>query len=109
MQKNDGKGGAASPAYLREGDGGVYLSVKVMPRASRNGIETPLGGELRIRVTAPPVDAAANAAVLELLSERLDCPRNAVRLIRGQTNRHKLIHIFGLTPALIVERLFSHL
>jgi uncharacterized protein (TIGR00251 family) len=93
------------PAYLRPGDGGVYLSVKVQPRASRNEIDSPLGGELRIRVTAPPVDAAANAAVLELLADKLDLPRNAVRLVRGQTNRHKLIHIHGLTPALVLKRL----
>lgn len=107
MPQKTEKGEATHPAYAREGDGGVYLTVKAQPRASRNEIDSPLGGELRIRVTAPPVDAAANAAVLELLADKLDLPRNAVRLIRGQTNRHKLIHIRGLTAALLVEKLFS--
>jgi uncharacterized protein (TIGR00251 family) len=107
MEKSPAKPDGKPPAFMRMADGGVYLSVKVQPRASRNDIDPSLGEELRIRVTAPPVDAAANAAVLELLADKLDCPRNAVRLVRGQTNRHKLIYIHGLTPAVIGLRLFS--
>ena len=52
----------------------------------------PLGDELKIKVTAPPVDAAANQALIELLAEKLDCPRGRVELIRGQTSRHKTDH-----------------
>ena len=63
------------PAFIREQSGSVLLSVKVQPRASKNEIGEPLGSELRVKVTAPPVDAAANEALVRLLADRLDCPR----------------------------------
>jgi hypothetical protein len=48
--------------FLHAQSDGVLLSVKLQPCASKNEIGGPLGGELKIRVTAPPVDAAANEA-----------------------------------------------
>src|SRR5512136_2222750 len=93
------------PPYLKVLPDGVLLSVKVQPRASKNEIAGVLGEELRIKVTAPPVDAAANEALLRLLADRLDCPRGAVQLIRGHTARHKTVMICGLTPAVILEKL----
>lgn len=84
------------PAYLRPEANGVLIAIKLQPRASRNGIDGPLGEELRIRVTAPPVDAAANEALLRLVAERLDCPRGAVQLVRGQTSRHKTLSVRGM-------------
>jgi len=71
------------------------LSVKVQPRASRNEISAPLGDELKIKVTAPPVDAAANKALLELLAEKLDCARNRIELVRGHKSRHKILKLHG--------------
>lgn len=79
------------PNYLREQAGDVLLSVKLQPRASKNEIGETLGGELKIKVTAPPVDAAANQALIELLAEVLDCPRGRIELVRGHTSRHKTI------------------
>lgn len=93
------------PAYLRELADGVLLSVKVQPRASKNEIGEPLGGELRIKVTAPPVDSAANEAVLRLLAEKLGCPRNQIELVRGGTSRHKVIKITGLAVSQIITHL----
>jgi uncharacterized protein (TIGR00251 family) len=81
--------------FLRETSGGVLLSVKLQPRASKNEIGEPLGDELKIKVTAPPVDAAANQALIELLAEKLGCPRGKVELVRGQTSRHKTILLHG--------------
>ena len=85
------------PAYLRAQPDGVLLSVKVQPRASSSEIGEPLGSELRIRVSAPPVDDAANEALVRLLVDRLDCPRGKVELVRGQTSRHKVIKLHGLS------------
>lgn len=93
------------PSFLRVQDGGVLLSVKLQPRASSNEIGEPLGNELRIKVTAPPVDAAANEALVRLLAERLDCPRNRVELVRGHTSRHKSVLLHGLTPEEAVAKL----
>jgi uncharacterized protein (TIGR00251 family) len=93
------------PGFLQAQSDGVLLRVKLQPRASSNAIGSPLGGELRVKVTAPPVDAAANEALLRLLAEVLDCARNQVELVRGHTSRHKTIKLHGLTPALALEKL----
>jgi uncharacterized protein (TIGR00251 family) len=95
------------PSFLREQPDGVLLGVKLQPRASRNEIGGPLGEELKIKVTAPPVDSAANEALIKLLAEKLDCPKSKVELIRGQTARHKTLRIHGLTAAQVLERLFA--
>jgi len=95
----------SAPSYLRAQSDGVLLAIKLQPRASANEIGFPLGEELRIKVTAPPVDAAANEALLQLLSERLDCPRRQLALVRGQTSRHKVVKIYSLSMAEVAERL----
>ncbi len=93
------------PAFLQVHDHGVCLAVRLQPRAARNEIVGPVGNELKIQVTAPPVDAAANEALLRLLAEALACPRGAVQLVRGNTSRHKQVAVRGLSPADVAERL----
>ena len=93
------------PAFLRVQADGVLLSVKLQPRASANAIGDALGSELRIKVTAPPVDAAANEALVKLLAKQLDCPRNRVELVRGHTSRHKTVKLYGLAPEEVVQKL----
>ena len=95
------------PAYLRSQPDGLWLAVKVQPRASFNEIGEPLGNELRVKVTAPPVDSVANEAVLRLLAERLDCARNQVELVRGHASRHKVVRLYGLSAAIVIARLNS--
>ncbi len=94
-----------SPSFVRAQSDGVLLSIKLQPRASNDEIGQPLGNELRIKVTAPPVDAAANQALVNLLSEKLDCPRNRVELVRGQTSRHKVVKIYGMSEADLLTKL----
>jgi len=83
------------------------LSVKLQPRASANEICTPPGDELKIKVTAPPVDAAANEALVALLAERLDCARSRVELVRGHKSRHKIVKLHGFTPEAAVQKLLG--
>jgi uncharacterized protein (TIGR00251 family) len=85
------------PSYLRAHENGVYLAIKVQPRASKNEIGEPIGDELKIKVTAPPVDAAANQAVVELLAKALHLSRGSIQIVRGQTSRHKTIFLAGKT------------
>lgn len=85
-----------SAPFLRTADGVVYLSVKVQPRASRNEIGETLGAELKIKITAPPVDSAANEALVEFLADRLGISKSALQLTRGATSRHKVIAIRGI-------------
>jgi hypothetical protein len=95
----------ALPPFLTPQAEGVSLAIKLQPRAAKNEIGDASGPELRIKVTAPPVDAAANEALLRLLADTLDCPRGKVELIRGQTARHKVVKIFGLTGPEVLARL----
>jgi uncharacterized protein (TIGR00251 family) len=99
--------GATIPKFLRAQPDGVLLSVKLQPRASANGIVPydGTGDELRIRVTAPPVDAAANEALIQLLAGRLDCARNSVELVRGHKSRHKVVKLHGFTPTEVLGRI----
>ena len=93
------------PPFLRSQSGGVVLAVKLQPRSTRNEIGEAIGDELKVRVTAPPVDSAANEALLLLLSEHLGCPRGAVQILRGHTSRHKTVFIRGLKATDVEERL----
>lgn len=100
----------ALPTYLEIVPGGVRIRLKVQPRASRDEIAGVAGDELKVRVTAPPVDAAANNAVLEFLAEVLECRRGSVQLVRGQTARHKVVVVAepGLDAGLIQARIEAH-
>ncbi len=93
------------PTFISATTGGVLLAVKLQPRSSSNEIGEALGNELRIRVTAPPVDAAANDALVRLLAKALDCPRGSVELVRGQTSRHKTVRLHGLSAEVVLARL----
>lgn len=95
-------GADALPAFLKTSPDGVTIAVKVQPRAPHNEIVGPEGVELKIKIAAPPVDSAANEALLEFLAERLGCPRRCVQLLRGQTARHKLVLVTCVSAGQIV-------
>jgi uncharacterized protein len=101
----EGRGEGQLPAFLTAQADSVTLAIKLQPRASKNEIGEAIGPELRIKVTAPPVDAAANEALLRLLADTLDCPRGKVELIRGHTARHKVVKVYGLTPQNVLTAL----
>lgn len=92
-------------AFLKAGSGGTYIAIKVQPRASKNEIGPVLGDELKIKVTAPPVDAAANEALIELIADTLGCAKSKVQITKGQTSRHKTIFVSGVTVAQIASKL----
>jgi len=81
------------------------ISVKAVPRAARDEIVGWLGDALKIRVTAPPQDGRANAALESLLAAALGVPRNAVRVAAGHGAARKRIEIDGLGRAEIERRL----
>lgn len=92
--------------FLKEHAEGTLLFVKAQPRASRNEIGEAVGTELKIKVTAPPVDSTANHAIVEFLARTLNCSKAAVTLIRGETSRHKTILLRGFKPD-VVEKLLK--
>jgi hypothetical protein len=93
--------------FLHAQSDGTLLSVKLQPRASKNEIGEPLGDELRIKVTAPPVDAAANEALIKLLAKKLDCARGRVELMHGHKSRHKIVKFHGFAPEKVLQKLFG--
>ena len=78
---------------------GVVLSVLLQPRSSKNRVIGKRGDELKIGVTAPPVDGAANRALISFLSKQLGVAKNQIEIISGETSRHKKVKIKGVTPA----------
>ena len=79
----------------------VRLAVRVIPRAKRTEIAGRRGGALLVRLAAPPVDGAANEALLAFLAERLGIPKRQLAIVRGATSREKTIAIEGLSAAAI--------
>lgn len=84
---------------MRPVPGGVRFRVRVQPRAARNEAAGLHGAALRVRLTAPPVEGAANEACLAFLAERLGVPRGCLTLVSGHASREKLIEALGVDEA----------
>jgi len=82
----------------------VRITVRVTPRSGRDVIEAGAGGVLSVKVTAPPDDGKANAAVCKVVAHALGVPKTAVAVVRGHTARTKTLEVAGVTDA-DVERL----
>jgi uncharacterized protein (TIGR00251 family) len=94
---------------LRQRGESVTFSVRVVPRASRNKIAGIQDGAVRIRLTAPPVEGAANEALVGFLSTVLRVAKQDVELVSGQTARNKTISVSGLSAEEVEARLRAHL
>jgi len=75
----------------------VRLAVYVQPRASRTECTGIHDGALRIRLAAPPVDGAANDALVRFLAEEIGVPRSNIRVARGTSSRRKVVMVDGVT------------
>jgi uncharacterized protein len=79
----------------------------VIPRAPRTRVDGTRGGAILIRLAAPPVDGAANDALIAFLADALDLPRRSIRIISGDKSRDKRVHIEGLDEATARTRLLG--
>tara|TARA_B100000749_G_scaffold254825_1_gene222523 strand:+ start:1240 stop:1539 length:300 start_codon:yes stop_codon:yes gene_type:complete len=96
----------ALPNYIRETDQGVTLAIRVQPRASRDEIIADRGGEqLKVRITAAPVDSAANKVLIKFIAKSLGVPPRTVSLIRGDKNRSKVLLIVDTNAASVLANL----
>jgi uncharacterized protein (TIGR00251 family) len=91
-----------TPLHLSEADGALTFDVQVVPRASRERIGPLHGDRLKIQLTAPPVDGAANAALIALLARALAVPRAQVEIVRGESGRKKTVRIRGAARAALL-------
>lgn len=80
-----------------EANGRVRLGVHVQPRAARSEIAGVHGDALKIRLTSPPVEGAANDALVKFLAETFAVGRRAVRILAGEHSRSKIVEIEGIT------------
>ena len=85
----------------------AVLDIHVQPRAARTEIVGPHGDAIKIRVAAPPVDGAANQALVRFIAERLGVPRSAVSLSSGASGRRKRVVVEGLDVAEARRRLLA--
>ncbi len=83
----------------------VRITVYVQPRASKTAIAGMHDGCIKIRLAAPPVDGAANAALIEFIAKRVGVARSRVRLVAGASARRKVIEIEGVEPAAVAAAL----
>ena len=90
---------------ITEANGGVTFAVRVVPRSSRNQIVGVEGEALKIKLTAPPVEGAANTALIEFMAEWLGVRRSAVSIVSGDKARNKLVRVSGVTQAQLLERI----
>jgi uncharacterized protein (TIGR00251 family) len=85
----------ASP--FRKGSAGTLIDLRVIPRSPKNVVGGIRDGRLLVRVTAPPVDEAANEAVTRLIAGALNVPKGAVTLVSGHTARNKVVEVRGVS------------
>lgn len=81
----------------KQSGGALVVDVLVQPRASRPGLGPVVGDRLKVAVAAPPVDGAANAAVIETFATALRIPKSAVSIVRGESGRRKTVRLDGVT------------
>jgi len=78
---------------LTEKDGAVIFSVRVVPRASKSEIVGEHDGALKIRIASPPVDGAANAELIKVLSKTFGVSKSEVEITSGQASKTKQVKI----------------
>lgn len=83
----------------------MILAVRVIPRSPKSAISGKRGDALLVRLAAPPVDGAANDALVEFLARTLERPRRDVTIVSGQKSRDKRVSIEGLSDAELTVRL----
>ncbi len=102
MRQREGE----APAWIvGEDEQGVTIAVRVTPRARRAEVVGEHGDALQIRVPAPPVEGAANEALIAFLAEALDVRRRDITLLSGERSRRKLVRIQGLDGRTVEARL----
>ncbi len=86
-----------------ERSSGVVLAIMVQPRASNNRLCGVQGDELKVRLTSPPVDGAANKLCGQFLAKLLGCSKSQVSLLSGHKSRHKRLLVTGVAYQQVVQ------
>jgi uncharacterized protein (TIGR00251 family) len=85
----------------------AQISIRLQPRAKRNEVVGERNGAIVVRVTAPPVDGKANAALCALIARSVRVSSTCVYVVRGQTSREKVVRVEGVTQEALRSALLS--
>ena len=77
----------------------VFFTIRVVPRASKSEIVGEVEGNVKVRISSPPVEGAANEEVVRLLAKAVGVAKSNVAIVSGQTSKTKRIRITGVTAA----------
>lgn len=90
---------------IRDTDGGAVFAVKIHPRAKRNAITGVVGDELKLALTAPPLEGRANQACIEFFANLFLVPRSSITIASGESSRRKVIRVAGLSADQLRKKL----
>ena len=85
--------------WIKEKNGCLFVRIHVQPRASKNEIVGTHGGSLKVRLTSPPVEGAANSHAIEFFAKKLGVQKSKITIVSGEKSRHKTLKIEGLTKS----------
>jgi uncharacterized protein (TIGR00251 family) len=90
---------------IRENEGGVIFTAKVVPGSSKTTIAGAYDGMLKVKVSAPAEKGRANRCLLDFLAKKLSVKRRAVSIISGRTNPVKVVQVLGISSETLLKRL----
>ncbi len=93
----------SDPLAINQNDTSLYFEVKVLPRASRQQIVGCVNGQLKVKLTAPPVSGKANSALIALLSKELGVSKSQITIVRGETSSQKQLCISDPSSEVITK------
>lgn len=82
---------------IKQSDDSVTFTIKVLPRSSRNEFAGEQEGMLRVKLTAPPVEGAANKMLVNFIASKLKVSKSSVEIVSGETGRTKVIRVSGVS------------
>lgn len=89
--------------WLEEKSGYTYIHIHVQPRASRNEIVGIHGDSLKVRLTSPPVEGAANSLLVEFMAKKLGVSKSKIEIVSGEKSRHKTLRVEGVSKKEVVN------
>jgi uncharacterized protein (TIGR00251 family) len=87
---------------------GIQFSAAIQPRASKNEISGVMNGALKIRLTSPPVEGAANRTCIKFLSKSLGISASRIDIVGGLTSKNKIIRIEGMTETAFLKKVLPN-
>lgn len=94
-------------SMIQDHGSGVTLKIRVQPKASRSEIVGVVEGILRVRLTAPPVEGAANKECIRFLSKKLGIAKSKIEIVSGERSREKILRIDGVSRDDVRRRLLG--